>query len=112
MPSNINFTLFTDPTILWATKDAVNLFFQTVTVPNATISNFGVVKKATIPANPPSAPIALSAVNVPILNADGTVTTYTFVSKADLDSLNTSINTLRTTIINLQNALRNAGIGT
>ena len=46
MPANVNFTEFTDEEVFLQDKEAANTFFNNLTVPDATTSDRGVVKKA------------------------------------------------------------------
>jgi hypothetical protein len=64
-PANLNFTEFTDPRVLWVNVQAVNTFFNSITVsvsgeniPAATLTELGGVKQ-----------MALTAFNPPVANA-------------------------------------------
>jgi hypothetical protein len=55
MPANITFTEFTSSTVLFENKEAANAFFHDITVPNATATTFGVVKKSAFQSFTPAA---------------------------------------------------------
>ena len=100
MPANINFTTFTDPNILFVSKDAVNTFFGSITVSDATATVPGVVKKAAV-VNVDPLVTTPTYDNLTVQNEDGTSTIYQVPDKNSFDAL---VNNFKTLIANLQSA--------
>lgn len=99
MPIPISFTEFTDEEVFLANREAANEFFGDITVPDATDSTFGVVKKS---VNLPAL-AAATYVSIPIMLADGSIETTQVVSKAAYDLLQAKMTALLV-------AMKSAGI--
>ena len=83
MPAHLNFTEFTDDEILWVNKEAVNQFFNSVTIGDASENDAGVIFAAANQA----ALGASTYVSINILDELGVVTTTQIVSKDAFDAL-------------------------
>jgi hypothetical protein len=90
MPANINFTEFTDEEIFLEDKEAANIFFGEITVPDATLADPGVVKKAAAVASLG----VLTTYTITTLLEDGSTAQIEVVSKEDGDLMRSKINEL------------------
>lgn len=109
MPANITFTEFTDEEVFLEDKEAANIFFGTIQVPNATTEAYGVVKKAASIAGTEAgleAAFNLTVYRVTVLEADGSETHIDTVDKTQVDA---ALNSLRIKLNALITALGNAG---
>ena len=99
MSAPISFTLFTSNTVLFASKDAANAFFNAMTVGSASTSQDGVVKKSVF--------VALDSLvsnptyqDIQVMQGDGSFVTTQVPSKESFDALLTLVKNLRQTEIN------------
>lgn len=111
MAINISFPLFTDEEILWADKDSVNSFFQSVTVPAATTTSEGVAKKASLPSALADS-VTMVYYTLNIYNDDGTIgQALDVTSKATGNNIITMLNDLQTQVNSIRSAMITAGQG-
>lgn len=85
MPIKINFTTFTDPLVAWANKQALNQFFNDITVPDATTLSKGVVTQLPNILNGGS--IALTYVNLNVVDEHNNVVTTQVPDRASFLAL-------------------------
>lgn len=110
MPANITFPEFTDEEVFLASREDANLFFESIQVPNATPTDYGVVKKAasvTVPGGDISGPVVLTTYRVQMLREDGT---YDYAELCDVTEVKTILQAHRDKINGLILSLQNAGI--
>lgn len=109
MAIQITFPLFTDDEVLWLDKDAVNNFFNAVTVPSALTSAEGVVKKSSV-ASVSNTTVTMTSYALSIYDDSGSLAgTYNVTSKATGDSLIVAVGELQTQIAALKTSMVAAG---
>jgi hypothetical protein len=109
MSAQISSTAFTDPTVLFASMAVANQWRTSLVVPSATLSTEGSVKAGSAPVNGVT-PSASSGVTLSIANPDGSTSSYTVATKADLDSTISSLTDLTTKFNTLITNLKSAGV--
>ena len=110
MPAQLTFELFTDDEILFATKDAANDFFQNISIANATLTEFGVVKKAQLPA-PLSGSVSAAYQQFDVYDDQGApAQSYQIVTQQTIIDLLAKVVDLQAQLNNLREGLVNSGV--
>lgn len=110
MPVTIDFPAFTDPETLFEDMEAANNFFGSITVPNATPTSYGVVKRGAAIASELSvisAAFELTTYRVQVLRVDGG---YDYQELCDKDQVQSALNQLRAAVVALVESLQDAGV--
>lgn len=110
MPANIIFPEFTDDEVFLESKEDANLFFESIEVPNATQTDYGVVKKAgsvAVPGGDISGAVTLTTYRVQMLREDGT---YEYAELCDVTEVKTILQAHRDKINGIILSLQTAGL--
>jgi hypothetical protein len=98
MPANITFTEFTDREIVWANVEAINTFFESITVPDATEDSAGVMTMVEAISSLSGVSIDNDYYTINVMEADGSSSSYDVVLKSTVD-------TIRTRLVTIEDAL-------
>jgi len=111
MPANINFTEFTNREVVWANVAAINTFFETITISDATSDTPGVVKQATMPGTVTATTIEGKYYNINVMEEDGSTSVYPVALRETMDTVRTRLKTLEDAFNVLRANMITAGSG-
>jgi len=106
MPANIEFPLFVSETVLFHNREGANAFFSNILIPDATTTEFGVMKQASSLTFTPSSYANVDTVFFAVVGG----TNVTIPTSAHMDAVKARLEATETALNSLLTRLRNAGI--